>query len=416
MPSIAVVGVQWGDEGKGKVVDALTGDADIVVRYGGGANAGHTVYVGADKFVLHLIPSGILHAGKRCAIGNGVVVDPEALRAEIAELRARGIAVSPETLAISDRAHVVMPYHIALDRHRESRAGAKKIGTTGRGIGPCYTDKTARLGIRVGDLQGPPERLYDRLEASLFEKQPLLRDAAPDAVDPARLRALLERWREELRPFTRDTMALLHDALDAGQRVLFEGAQGALLDVDFGTYPYVTSSNAGIGGLCAGTGVPPGKVGRVIGVAKAYATRVGEGPFPSELKDEVGEGLRQKGNEFGATTGRPRRCGWFDVPAARYALRFCGVESICLTKLDVLSGQAEVKVCVEYDAAGAPVLEGRRGWRENLEDVTREADLPAAAREYVEFLERRVGVAIDWLSVGKRRDQLISRRGLDPWR
>jgi len=414
MPSIAVVGVQWGDEGKGKVVDALTHEADVVVRYGGGANAGHTVIVGDSKFVLHLIPSGILHAGKRCVIGNGVVLDPDALATEKAELVSRGVAVTPETLLISDRAHVVMPYHVALDRFREARAGAKKIGTTGRGIGPCYTDKTARLGIRVGDL-GRADVVRERLELSLAEKTPLLQDIAPDAIDMAKLTELCARWADALAPFTADTIGVLHDALDQGKKVLFEGAQGALLDVDFGTYPYVTSSNAGIGGLCAGTGIPPRKVGRVIGVAKAYATRVGSGPFATELHDALGERIRKVGQEFGATTGRPRRCGWFDIPAARYALRFCGVESICITKLDVLSGLDEVKICTSYDASGAPVLESLKGWQAPLTEARRERDLPVEARDYIAFLEEALATSVDFVSVGRRRDQLIARHGVHPW-
>ncbi len=442
MPSVAVVGVQWGDEGKGKVVDALTGEADIVVRYGGGANAGHTVYVGEDRFVLHLIPSGILHPGKVCVIGNGVVIDPDALLEEIAELRKRGIEIDPERLKISERAHVVMPYHIALDRWREQRAGKARIGTTGRGIGPCYTDKTARVGVRMCDLASPA--LEERIRAAIAEKEPFLRDVAPEAVDVARLLARCRRWAEELvlprgpraAPFVADTVTYLHIQLDRGKRVLFEGAQGALLDVDFGTYPYVTSSNAGIGGLCAGTGVPPAKVGRIVGVAKAYTTRVGEGPFPTELHDAVGERLREAGQEFGATTGRPRRCGWFDAVAARYAIEFCGVETICLTKLDVLSGLDEIKVATCYrPRAGSgragtfrhfglaaarlddfePVYETLPGWRERIDDVQREEDLPRAARDYVAFLEEALAVRVGWLSVGRRRDQLIARGGGSPW-
>lgn len=445
MPSVAVVGVQWGDEGKGKVVDALTADADIVVRYGGGANAGHTVYVGQDKFVLHLIPSGILHPGKQCVIGNGVVIDPDALLEEIAALRQRGIEVTPERLKISDRAHVVMPYHIAIDRWRESRAGSGKIGTTGRGIGPCYTDKTARVGVRMCDLGQP--WLEARIRAALAEKEPFLREIAPEAVDVAKLLERCARWADELifpkgeraAPFVFDTMTYLHIQLDNGRRVLFEGAQGALLDVDFGTYPFVTSSNAGIGGLCAGTGVPPQKVGRIVGVAKAYATRVGAGPFPTELADETGERLRRVGLEFGATTGRPRRCGWFDAVAARYAIEFCGVDAICLTKLDVLSGLDEIKVATAYRAreplsrgqvpgtlrhfglaasrldAYEPVYQTLPGWQEPLDVIAREADLPRAARDYVKFLEETLAVPIGWLSVGRRRDQLIARSGGSPW-
>jgi adenylosuccinate synthase len=427
MPSLAVVGLQWGDEGKGKVVDALTAEAAVVCRYGGGANAGHTVYIGDEKFVLHLVPSGILHEGTQCLIGNGVVVDPDGLLAEIDGLEARGIVARPGQLALSDRAHVVMPYHMALDRLREARAGKRKLGTTGRGIGPCYTDKTARTGIRVADLTCR-ERFERRLDGVLEEKRSLLGGIAPATVDRGELLAAFERW-QRLVPFIADTISAVHDALDAGRRVLFEGAQGALLDVDLGTFPYVTSSNAGIGGLCVGTGVPPSRVNRVLGVAKAYTTRVGRGPFPTELHDDTGARLQERGDEFGATTGRPRRCGWFDAVAARHAVRFCGIDSICLTKLDVLSGFEELCVATAYEGsrdgafpadagdveACVPVYETLPGWSEPLDDVTSEADLPKAARGYVAFLERQLGVPIRWLSVGRRRDQLIRRDGASPW-
>ncbi|MHC4392245.1 MAG: adenylosuccinate synthase [Planctomycetota bacterium] len=430
MPSLAIVGVQWGDEGKGKVTDALTDAADVVCRYGGGANAGHTVYVGDDKFVLHLIPSGILHERVNCLIGNGVVVNPDTLIGEIDALVARGVRVDPERFLVSDRAHVVMPYHPALDRLRERRRGKGKIGTTGRGIGPCYTDKTARVGVRMIDLLSE-KRFRARLERALPEKRALLAESDPESVDLDRMMEAYERW-EPLRAYVGDTICPLHEALDRGDRVLFEGAQGALLDVDFGTFPYVTSSNAGIGGLSAGTGVPPARIDRVIGVAKGYCTRVGEGPFPTELVGDLGEHLRAVGHEFGATTGRPRRCGWFDIPAARHAIRFCGIDSLCLTKLDVLSGLETVSVCVGYREveAGAarslpadsldvdalePIYEKLPGWEEPIDAMTREEDLPDAARSYVRFLEEQLSVPIQWLSVGKRRDQLINRRGAPPW-
>ncbi|MFC1706343.1 adenylosuccinate synthase [Planctomycetota bacterium] len=430
MPSLAVVGVQWGDEGKGKVVDGLTADADLVCRYGGGANAGHTVYVGEDKFVLHLMPSGILHENVTCVIGNGVVVNPDTLLEEIAALETRGVRVTPDRLCISERAHVVMPYHPALDRLREERRGQSRIGTTGRGIGPCYTDKTDRTGVRMADLFGE-EQFAARLDLALPEKRVLLGEIAPETVDRAALIAARERWRALL-PFVGDTVGLLHTALDKRTKVLFEGAQGALLDLDFGTYPYCTSSNAGIGGLSAGTGVPPSRVDRVIGVAKAYCTRVGEGPFPTELTSDLGDRLRDQGAEFGATAGQPRRCGWFDVPAARFAIRFCGIGSLCLTKLDVFRAVGEIKVCVGYRTEEGevtddfpadperlgrlePVYESVEGWNEPLEDITREGDLPGEARSYVSYLERQLEVPIQWLSVGKRRDQLITRRGAPPW-
>ncbi|GIW72722.1 MAG: adenylosuccinate synthetase [Planctomycetota bacterium] len=429
MPSLAVVGLQWGDEGKGKVVDALTAEADLVCRYGGGANAGHTVCVGSERFVLHLVPSGILHPDKRCVIGNGVVVDPDGLLGELQALRERGIAVSPERLALSERAHLVMPYHVALDRLREERAGAQRLGTTGRGIGPCYTDKTARVGIHAGALRDRA-RFERRLQAALRDKAELLGRVAPEAVDPARLLAALDRW-QQLVPYLADTVALVHQALDAGERVLFEGAQGALLDVDLGTYPYVTSCNAGIGGLCAGTGVPPNRVDRVLGVAKAYMTRVGRGPMPTELPDRTGAALRERGEEYGATTGRPRRCGWLDLVATRHAVRFCGIDAVCLTKLDVLSGFSEIRVAVAYRLGGRvietmpadaeelaacePVYETLAGWAEPIAEVTREEELPPAARDYVAFVEARLGARIAWLSVGRRRDQLICRGEAGPW-
>lgn len=429
MSSLAVVGLQWGDEGKGKVVDALTAQADVVCRYGGGANAGHTVYVGEDRFVLHLVPSGILHPDKSCVIGNGAVVDPDELLGELEALSARGIASDSARLLLSERAHIVMPYHMALDRAREESAGSASIGTTGRGIGPCYTDKAARRGVRLCDLASR-QRFDSRLQVVTDSYKALLGSSYAEYFDLQALRACFDRW-QPLIPFIGDGVGFLHDALERGERVLFEGAQGALLDVDFGTYPFVTSSNAGIGGVCSGSGVPPQRIGSVLGVAKAYTTRVGNGPFPTELGDELGQWLRDQGQEFGATTGRPRRCGWFDVVATRHAVRFCGIDAVCLTKLDVLSGLDELKVAVAYDIDGErtsrwpahadaleraqPIYESVPGWQEPLGDVREESELPAAARDYVAFLEHHLGVPVAWLSVGKRRDQLVRCGQRDLW-
>ena len=417
MPNTILIGAQWGDEGKGKIIDVLTERADWVVRPQGGNNAGHTVEIGEEKFVLHLVPSGILHEGKRCVIGNGVVLDPVALVEEIKGVTARGISVEGR-LFISDRAHVVFPYHRMLDAQGEARrAKGDQIGTTQRGIGPAYGDKAARFGLRMCDLLDPefPELLRSRVE----EKNRVLAAMGAPVVDCAAVLAATQKAMEVLRPLVCDTVPLLHAAVERGESLLFEGAQGIMLDIDFGTYPYVTSSNAAAGGASTGSGVPPSRIDRVVGVLKAYTTRVGEGPFPTELFDAAGEELRRVGREFGATTGRPRRCGWFDAVVARHAVMTCGVDEWALTKLDVLDGFETIRICVAYELDGrridhfpaniretarcTPVYEDVPGWRTSTKEVVRFADLPAAAKRYVARLEQITGVPVGILSLGPRR-------------
>jgi len=416
-----VVGVQWGDEGKGKIVDILSHRADLVVRFQGGGNAGHTVVVDGEKFVLHLIPSGILHRS-RCVIANGVVVDLIQLLDEMEELGKRGVKFG-RNLLLSDRAHVVMPWHKWLDKYSES--GRQKIGTTQRGIGPCYADKAARKGIRVADLYNAPI-LEERVRAFTEEKNRVLAAlyGAP-ALDPARILEEYRGYAERLRPFVGDAVGAVNDAIDSGKQVLFEGAQGSLLDIDFGTYPYVTSSNSDACGISAGTGVPPKKIGTILGVAKAYCTRVGEGPFPTELRDGLGEKLRELGAEYGATTGRPRRCGWFDGVTSRHAVLINGIDEIAITKLDVLSGLDEIRFATAYRHDGKtsdrmpsetdvlsrcePVYETFKGWKEDLSRIRRFADLPRAAKIYLNFVERYLKVKVTMISVGKDREKTILR-------
>src|SRR3954471_8233191 len=350
--NLAVLGAQWGDEGKGKIVDLLTPRFDIVARYQGGHNAGHTVYVKGRKFVLRLIPSGILHSGVVCVIGNGVVVDPEALFAEVDELAAAGIHVD-NRLFVSDKAHLILPYHRDLDLLSEARRGERKIGTTSRGIGPAYEDKIARRGIRVGDL-ADPRALEQNVRDNVIARNRLVHDSTMD------WKPVLEQllaFGERLRPMVRDVSLMLAEAMRGGKSILFEGAQGTLLDIDHGTYPYVTSSNASIGGVCTGLGVGPRAIGAVMGVVKAYTTRVGEGPLPTELTGEMGNRLRESGQEFGAVTGRPRRCGWFDAVAARYGVRINGLDALALTKLDVLDALDEVSICTAYTCNGRTLTE-----------------------------------------------------------
>ena len=421
MPNTVLIGAQWGDEGKGKIIDVLAREADIVARYQGGNNAGHTVKVGNDKYVLHLIPSGILHKGKICIIGNGLVVDPIALVAEISDLEQKGVNVEGKLL-VSDRAHVILPTHKLLDAAQEDQSSAgDKIGTTKRGIGPSYADKATRNGLRIGDLLDPifPAMLDRRLEESnrLFQAlggKPLDRKQIVDEYIKAAAR---------LAPFIVDTISFLYDACKAGQSILFEGAQGTMLDIDFGTYPFVTSSNATSGGACTGTGVPPSSIDRVVGVVKAYTTRVGEGPFPTELKDEVGELLRKEGQEFGATTGRPRRCGWFDAVVARYAVMVNGIDFWAMTKLDVLDSVETLKICVAYECDGKryytipanirilqrckPVYEVMPGWLTSTKDVTRFDDLPPKAKAYVNELCKLTDVKLGILSVGPKRESTL---------
>lgn len=425
MPATSVIGAQWGDEGKGKIIDLIADQADVVVRFQGGANAGHTVIVEGEKFVFHLLPSGVLHDGKLNVIGNGVVVDPTVLIDEIDQFESRGLKLQ-DRLMLSGAAHCVMPYHRVLDGLQEGEKAGVKIGTTGRGIGPAYADKANRSGIRLWDLVDE-DRLRVRIDANVAEVNRFI--TAVHGADPLEADALFEVAREQgrrLAPMVKETGSFLRRLLAEGKHVFFEGAQGVLLDLDHGTYPYVTSSNADSLGIAAGTGVPPMAVGHQIGVAKAYCTRVGSGPFPSELHGAVGDKLRENGSEFGATTGRPRRCGWFDVPAARYAAQLCGFGGLALTKLDVLSGMEEIGLVVGYDIDGLgrvdeypvdtplierakPVIEKYPGWTEDIRDVRSYDGLPANCRNLVDVICERVGVPWELLSVGPGRESTIIR-------
>jgi adenylosuccinate synthase len=420
--NIAVLGAQWGDEGKGKIVDLLTPGFSIVARYQGGHNAGHTVYANGRKFVLRLLPSGILHPGITCVIGNGVVVDPQALFGEIDELAAAGIEVGSR-LVISDKAHLILPYHRELDLLSEARRGERKIGTTSRGIGPAYEDKIARRGVRVGDLANR-SALAEAVEHNVAARNRLIADSTMDA---GQVLADLEQAWGRMRPLVADVSLFLARAREEGKSIMFEGAQGTLLDIDHGTYPYVTSSNATIGGVCTGLGVPPRAIDRVLGVAKAYTTRVGEGPLPTELIGEIGDRLRESGQEFGAVTGRPRRCGWFDAVAVRYASRINGLDALALTKLDVLDGLGELQVCTAYRCHGKlltempgelselsacePVYETLPGWTQPTRGVRQYGDLPREARAYVARLEEITGVPAAIVSTGSGREETIFREG-----
>jgi adenylosuccinate synthase len=418
--NLVVLGAQWGDEGKGKIVDLLTPHFSIVGRYQGGHNAGHTVYVNGTKFILRLIPSGILHPGVTCVIGNGVVIDPAALFAEVDELTRNGIDVGNRIL-ISDKAHLILPYHRDLDLLSEARRGDRKIGTTSRGIGPAYEDKIARRGIRVGDL-ADPKGLEQNIRDNVTARNRLVQD---NTMDWKPVLDQLLRQAERMRPMVRDVSALLTQAMRAGQSILFEGAQGTLLDIDHGTYPFVTSSNASVGGVCTGLGIPPRAIGRVLGVAKAYTTRVGEGPLPTELFGEMGNRLRESGNEYGAVTGRPRRCGWYDAVAVRYAARINGLDGLALTKLDVLDGLEQIDICTSYRCQGRtitdfpsdigqlaqcePVYESMPGWSEPTAGVREFDRLPDAARKYIARLEEVSGVRAAIVSTGSERDDTIRR-------
>ncbi len=427
MPTLSIFGAQWGDEGKGKIIDLLAREADYVVRYQGGPNAGHMVVVGTEKFILRLVPSGILHPGKVNVIGNGVAVDPLSLFGEVQELTTRGVTVDPRCLRVSAGAHVIFEHHRRIDALSERWRGAGRIGTTGRGIGPCYADKAARTGLRVADLL-EPARLRTRLTAVLTEKNALIESVHHEApLDVEQTLAQYSQVAQRLAPFVGDTGAEVRRAWKQDKSILFEGAQGAMLDIDHGTYPYVTSSNTGTAGIGTGAGFPPTKVERVLGIAKAYCTRVGEGPFPSEDKGKDGDTIREVGREFGSVTGRPRRCGWLDLVALRYALDLNGATGLVLTNLDVLSVFDEIPVCVAYDVPGQkgavseypghlPDIEGvrpryepRPGWRTDIGGARRFADLPKAARDYVEWVEERIGLPIELLSVGPERDAVIPR-------
>ncbi len=425
MPGVIVVGAQWGDEGKGKIVDILAERFDVVARYQGGANAGHTVVVGDETFKFHLLPSGIIHPGKLCVLGNGCVIDLDTLCRELDDLEAGGR--SADGLRISANAHLVMPWHRLLDEASEVRLGALQIGTTRRGIGPAYADKASRLGIRVQDLLDE-DILGEKIAAALTAKRAQIGGIEGRSLDARVITADMLRHAARLRPHVTDTSLLIERTLDAGQGVLFEGGQGSLLDLDNGTYPFVTSSNPVAGGACTGTGIGPTRIDAVMGVAKAYLTRVGAGPFPSEADEERGERLRQIGGEFGTTTGRSRRCGWLDLVGLRYAKRLNGLTELVLTMLDVLSHFASIPVCVGYRLPDGtvtdefpmhqsdfhhaqPVFEDLPGWNEDISAVTRWDDLPDAARAYVAWVEERLGIPVTMVGVGQRRDQNLTPLG-----
>jgi len=422
MANVIIVGAQWGDEGKGKVVDIYTEHSQEVVRYQGGNNAGHTLVVGDEKTVLHLIPSGILHKGKRCLIGNGVVLDPGVLLEEIEELQKRGFLTDDSQLVIDQNAHIIMPYHKAIDIARESGSG-RKIGTTGRGIGPTYEDKVGRRGVRVIDLIHPHtfrQRVKEVLPEKNFILEKLL-DGKPLSEDE--IISQYSAFAEKMSKYVGNVSRILDDAVKAGENILFEGAQGSMLDIDHGTYPYVTSSSTIAGGACAGSGIGPRCIDQVIGISKAYVTRVGEGPFPTELLDETGEELRAAGQEFGATTGRPRRCGWFDAVAMREAVRINGLSGLAITKLDVLSEMDSIRICTAYSYHGEmleefprdvrvlkechPVYEEMPGWGTDITGAKCMDDLPEKARTYLKKLEEVSGCPAVLVSVGPRRDQTI---------
>jgi len=425
MKNVVVIGAQWGDEGKGKVVDILAPSFDVVARYQGGHNAGHTVRIGDRKFILRLIPSGILHNESSCLIGNGVVVDPAAFNAEVEELREAGVECAGR-LTISSRAHLILPYHAALDRAREHRLGANSVGTTMRGIGPAYEDKASRCGVRAGDLLYP-DLLREKVRANIEEKNLELASLNAEQLDPERT---LDQFLEQavrLKPFIRDTAQLLNDAVNDGKSILIEGAQGTMLDVDHGTYPFVTSSNATAGGASTGLGIAPRKITGVLGIAKAYTTRVGGGPFPTELLDESGAYLQKRGNEYGAVTGRPRRTGWFDAVVVRYSVMISGIDAIALTKLDVLDEFEEIKLATAYRCRGEllnsipyganvlaecePVYETLPGWKTDTSGITDFIDLPAAAKDYVTRVEQLCGAPVSLISTGPERSETIIRDG-----
>jgi len=423
MANVVIVGAQWGDEGKGKVVDIYTEYAQNVVRYQGGNNAGHTLVVGNEKTVLHLIPSGILHAGKRCIIGNGVVLDPKVFLQEIENLKKKGYLKDDRQLVIDRNVHIIMPYHKNIDLAREKASGERKIGTTGRGIGPVYEDKIGRRGIRLIDLVNPPvfaRKLKEVLPEKNFFLEKFLNEPA---LSEAEIIEEYNEYGQRLKAYMGNASVLLNQSIDAGQNILFEGAQGSLLDVDHGTYPFVTSSSTLAGGACTGTGVGPRHIHEVVGIAKAYVTRVGSGPFPTELNDEMGEKLRQTGQEFGATTGRPRRTGWFDAMALREAVRTNSMTGLAITKMDVLNDMDTIKICTAYSYKGElldefpsdldilqdckPVYEEVEGWKCDLDQATSLEELPEQARNYLYKLEQVTGCPVVLVSIGPRRDQTI---------
>jgi len=424
MSNTVLIGAQWGDEGKGKIIDILSEKSDIIIRFQGGNNAGHTVVIGNEEFILHLIPSGILHKGKMCVIGNGVVVDPEALLEEIGALKKRHIDVD-NSLIISDQVHVIFPYHKLLDELREQKKSSTKIGTTKRGIGPCYADKAARCGIRMTDLLNP-EKFKEKLKFNIDEKNAILRtlyNHSGFSLDDMYHQYI--DYGKKISRYMQNAPLYLNTALQKGKSLLFEGAQGTLLDIDHGTYPFVTSSNATAGGACTGTGISPINIDKVLGVAKAYTTRVGEGPFPTEFGPELMEKIRKKGKEFGATTGRPRRCGWLDAVILKHAVMINGLTELALTKLDVLDDTDTIKVCTAYKCGGKilkdfpgnmetlsacqPVYEELPGWEADITSVTKYRHLPIKARKYIAYISKLVNRKITMVSVGSERKQTLIR-------
>ena len=422
---IAVIGAQWGDEGKGKIVDLLAERFDVVVRYQGGHNAGHSVQIGDRSFVLHLLPSGVVHQGKTCVLGNGMVIDPKAFFEEADRLMSQGITITPERVKVSSRAHLILPYHRALDHTSEERLGNERVGTTLRGIGPAYEDKAGRRGIRVADAL-VPEVLRLRIERNLEDANRIIVAYGGQPLDVETIFEDTSAIVERLAPFICDTSHFLNQAAAAGRTILLEGAQATLLDVNHGTYPFVTSSSTTVGGACVGTGLAPHRITGVLGIVRTYTTRVGEGPFPTEMlegEEELGQLIRERGREYGASTGRPRRCGWFDAFATRYAAEINGFTSVALTKLDVLDALEQIKVCVGYRLHGKtldafpavsqdlrkvePVYETLPGWKSSTVGITDLSELPRAAREYVNFLSNQIGVQIGLISTGPERTQTI---------
>jgi adenylosuccinate synthase len=429
MSTLVVVGSQWGDEGKGKITDLLSGEADIIVRYQGGCNAGHTVVKGDEQYIFHLIPSGILHKGVKCLIGNGVVIDPESLLQEIESLKKKNIEID-DNLFIDFKAHIVLPYHKTLDEIKEMKRGKDKIGTTKRGIGPAYVDKIARTGIRMIDLIDE-KFLLKKLENNLNEKDTIFEKLYGLKISNQEKKDILKKCKKYgqlLKKYVTDVSLYLNQAINEDKKILFEGAQGTLLDVDHGTFPYVTSSNPIAGGACIGTGVGPTKIDRVMGITKAYTTRVGRGPFPTEMQGELEEYTRQKGGEFGATTGRPRRCGWFDAILVNYAVRINGMDSMVLTKIDVLSDFDKIKICTSYKYNGEtitefpvnleilenciPVYEEMKGWKGDISQITKYVDLPQQLKAYIRRIEELVKIKVVIVSVGPKRSQTIIRENV----
>jgi len=426
MSTLVVVGSQWGDEGKGKITDLLSEEADIIVRYQGGCNAGHTVVKGDKQFIFHLIPSGVLHQGVKCFIGNGVVIDPESLLEEIKELKNKGIEIKGK-LFIDFKAHVVFPYHKILDEIKEEKRGKNKIGTTGKGIGPAYLDKVARTGLRMIDMIDG-KSLLKKIEINLIEKNDIFKKLYGFKMSNQEKKDILEKYIEYgqlLKKYVIDVSLYLNQAINEDKKILFEGAQGTLLDIDHGTFPYVTSSNPVAGGACIGTGVGPTKIDRVMGITKAYTTRVGRGPFPTEMKGELQESTRRKGGEFGATTGRPRRCGWFDAVLVNYAVRINGMDTMVLTKIDILSDFDKVKICTSYKYNGEtikefpvnleilenciPIYEEMEGWKGDISQITKFEDLPQQLKDYIKRIEELVKTKVVIVSVGPKRSQTIIR-------